>query len=108
MNKHNEDSPNKLNGLKTWVIWEREKKLSHHYPDEIKVIEPEGSYRDAQSELPISGECLIEKLLDSDRGWLVLGIYLVQVESNGIPCQKIKTVLYRFKLLSKVLVDGKL
>jgi len=81
------------------VIWKRTNPLHHINLTAVRVIDMEGSYRDPESEIPISGDDLLKKLLDDKQGWRCLGVYLVNEEQNGIQCQKAKAIIARFPLL---------
>ncbi len=96
----NDDTPDwaKKNGA--LVVWKREAPFGKLNAREVRFIDMEASYRDNDTEMPISGEDLLKKLTESEKGWRCLGIYLVTVPSNGIPCQRLKAAIARFPMLA--------
>lgn len=82
------------------IVWKRDRPLGQFDPKEIRLIEPHASYRDPETEVPISGEDLFKKLIDSEKGWRCLGIYLLTESNDGVPCQKLTAVVARFTMLA--------
>jgi len=90
----NSSLPEWADGKNATVIWRYERIITQSTAIEVKVIEPESSYIDPESEVPISGECLIKKLMKSHT-WICMGVFLVNDVKDGLPCHKIKAVLTR-------------